>query len=168
MLTLDEGQITALTGLLVAVGTGIAWLVHRWDKTRKPVDRDAADTARAVEDAPEAVTEAVEKALDVVTASLVEDLERVRTDAANDRKAAARDRERYRREREADREQLDRQGAEIRRVSGEVNDLRANEGRLVAWVVTLHAGVRNGTIPPLPDVPEWLGILLHHAEDTDT
>lgn len=165
----SEGYVRELTALLVAIGTGIAWIVHRWDKARRPVNRDTADMARAVEDAPEAATEAVEKALDVVTSSLVDDLERVRADAERDRRAAARDRERYRKDREHDRERLDRQGAEIRRVSGEVEDLRANEGRLIAWVVTLHAGVRNGTIPPLPDVPDWLEILLPPADtDTDT
>lgn len=161
---MTEGELTALGALFGTIGTGIAWIVHRWDKRRKAVPREEADLARATEDAPEAATEAVEEALRVVKSSLVEDLERVRRDAARDRAAARRDRERH----SADRERIATLEEETGGLRADMDDLKRNEGRLVAWVITLHAGVQAGTIPPLPDVPEWLDILLQQRSDSDT
>lgn len=157
MLTLDEGQITALTGLLVAIGTGIGWLVHRWDKKRKPVDRPVAETARAVEDAPEVATEAVKSALKVVTQSVTSDLARVRADAKADR-------DRYIADRRADRERMSILEKETEGLRADVDELRRAEGRLIGWVAGLHKGIEDGTIPPLPPMPPWLTRLLHRAE----
>lgn len=147
---MSEGYVRELTALLVAVGTGIAWLVHRWDKARKAIPRDTADMARAVEDAPEAATQAVEKALDVVTASLVEDLARVRADAARDRSAATRDRERHR----ADRERIERleqadadKGTELGRLRSQVLRLA---GVLSRDVTSVLDWIEGGAKPPPP------------------
>lgn len=55
---------------------------------------------------------------------------------------------------------MDAQEAETRRLREDVDRLRATEGRLVVWVQTLHRGIEDGTIPPLPPLPEWLAHIL--------
>lgn len=45
---------------------------------------------------------------------------------------------------------------EVATLRTDVDELRRNEGRLVGWVKTLHDGIADGTIPPLPPTPAWL------------
>lgn len=61
-------------------------------------------------------------------------------------------------------QRMDAQEEETRRLRVDVDRLRANEGRLISWVSTLHRGIDNGTIPPLPPLPAWLEDMLrnHH------
>lgn len=87
-----DGQlITAVTGLLIAVGSGIAWVVQRRDKARPRIARQAAEVAQA--------SDAVGGALTVVQASLTSEVERLQRDREADRARAAADRD-------ADRERI--------------------------------------------------------------
>ena len=56
---------------------------------------------------------------------------------------------------------MDAQEEETRRLRADVDRLREAEGRLVSWVAALHQGIDDGTIPPLPPLPDWLTRLLH-------
>ena len=143
---MDGPLITAVTVLLATVGSGIAWLVQRRDKARPRIAREAAEVAQA--------SDAVGGALTIVQSSLTAEIERLQRDRDADRA-------RFTADRDADRERiggLERTTEDLRR---DVTVLRENEGRLVGWVATLHKGVTDGTIPPLPPVPEWLTRLLH-------
>ena len=87
---MDGPLITAITGLLIAVGSGIAWLVQRRDKARPRIARQAAEVAQA--------SDAVGGALTVVQDSLTREIARLRADSEADRtrwaaeRAADRDR----------------------------------------------------------------------------
>lgn len=37
-----------------------------------------------------------------------------------------------------------------------VNELQQRESRLMGWIARLHAGIMDGSIPPLPSIPPWL------------
>lgn len=106
---MDGSQITALTGLLTVIGTGIGWLVLRWDKRRPAVPRRAAATAHA--------SQAMTDALSVVQDSLGADLTRVRREADEDR-------EQHRLDRAADRARLDALDGEVETLRREVRTLR--------------------------------------------
>lgn len=45
-------------------------------------------------------------------------------------------------------------------VEDEIEELRVDKARLVSWIARLHYGIQDGTIPPLPDVPDWLNEML--------
>ena len=60
---------------------------------------------------------------------------------------------------------MDRQQEEIDELRADVQGLRQTEGRLVGWVGRLHAGITDGTIPPLPPIPDWLDHLLHKTKE---
>jgi hypothetical protein len=87
---MEGSLITAVTGLLIAVGSGIAWLVQRRDKARPRIARQAAEVAQA--------SDAVGGALTVVQDSLTAEIARLRADSEADRarwateRAADRDR----------------------------------------------------------------------------
>lgn len=59
-------------------------------------------------------------------------------------------------------QRMDAQETETRRLREDVDRLRANEGRLIMWVQTLHRGIDEGAIPPLPPLPAWLDDLLRN------
>ena len=143
---MDGPLITAVTGLLIAVGSGIAWLVQRRDRARPRIARQAAEVAQA--------SDAVGGALTVVQDSLTAEIARLRADSDADRT-------RWATERAADRDRIACLEQTTQELRHDVTVLRENEGRLVGWVATLHKGVTDGTIPPLPPVPEWLTRLLH-------
>ena len=143
---MDGPLITAITGLLIAVGSGIAWLVQRRDKARPRIARQAAEVAQA--------SDAVGGALTIVQSSLTAEIARLRADSEADRT-------RWATERAADRDRIACLEQTTQELRHDVTVLRENEGRLVGWVATLHTGVADGTIPPLPPVPEWLTRLLH-------
>ncbi len=93
---MDAGAlITAVTGLLIAVGSGIAWLVQRRDKARPAISRQVAEVSQASDAMCGALTivQASLKDAEIVQASLTADLERVRKDAEADRARAAAGRE---------------------------------------------------------------------------
>lgn len=107
---MDGPQMSGLALLLTAIGSGVAWLVVRWDKRRPKVSRQAALTAHA--------SEAVTGALATVQQSLSDDLTRVRRDAEEDR-------EQYRIDRDADRARMDSLSGEVEALRREVHVLRA-------------------------------------------
>ena len=54
-------------------------------------------------------------------------------------------------------EQADqRKSTQIGELTESVNELQQRENRLLGWVARLHAGIMDGTIPPLPIIPQWL------------
>ncbi|MDO5534104.1 MAG: hypothetical protein Q4F65_05585 [Propionibacteriaceae bacterium] len=146
----DGSTITAIAGLLTAIGTGIAWWVRTRASARPGISRQAAEVAQA--------SDAVGGALATVQASLEQDLQRVRDDYAEDREAWAV-------ERAATRERIDALEAITREHAAKIDALRRTEGRLVGWVGRLHTGITDGSIPPLPDVPGWLHDLLDRNPD---
>lgn len=107
---MDGPQMSGLALLLTTIGSGVAWLVVRWDKRRPKVSRQAALTAHA--------SEAVTGALATVQQSLSDDLTRVRRDAEEDR-------EQYRADRDADRARMDSLSGEVEALRREVHVLRA-------------------------------------------
>ncbi|WP_114202851.1 hypothetical protein [Janibacter anophelis] len=107
---MDGSQMSGLALLLTTIGSGVAWLVVRWDKRRPKVSRQAALTAHA--------SEAVTGALATVQQSLSDDLTRVRRDAEEDR-------EQHRRDRDADRARMDSLSGEVEALRREVQVLRA-------------------------------------------
>lgn len=107
---MDGPQMSGLALLLTTIGSGVAWLVVRWDKRRPKVSRQAALTAHA--------SEAVTGALATVQQSLSDDLTRVRRDAEEDR-------EQYRADRDADRARMDSLSSEVEALRREVHVLRA-------------------------------------------
>lgn len=107
---MDGSQMSGLALLLTTIGSGVAWLVVRWDKRRPKVSRQAALTAHA--------SEAVTGALATVQQSLSDDLTRVRRDAEEDR-------EQYRTDRDADRARMDSLSGEVEALRREVHVLRA-------------------------------------------
>lgn len=138
---IDGPLITSITGLLIAVGGGIAWLVQRRDKARPRIARQAAEVAQA--------SDAVGGALTVVQSSLTAEIARLRADSEADRT-------RWATERAADRERiggLEQTTEDLRR---DVTALRETEARLVRWLRAIRLGVASGSIPPWPQDPDWL------------
>lgn len=137
----DGPLITAVTGLLIAVGSGVAWLVQRRDKARPRIARQAAEVAQA--------SDAVGGALTVVQDSLTREIARLRADSEADRT-------RWATERAADRDRiggLEQTTEDLRR---DVTALRETEARLVRWLRAIRLGVASGSIPPWPQDPDWL------------
>lgn len=132
---MDGSQMSGLALLLTALGSGVAWLVVRWDKRRPKVSRQAALTAHA--------SEAVTGALATVQQSLSDDLTRVRRDAEEDR-------EQYRAERDADRARLDSLSGEVEALRREVHVLRAAWGTWYRDLVDRWHLHRAQPAPPSP------------------
>lgn len=133
---MDAGAlITAVTGLLIAVGSGIAWLVQRRDKARPAISRQVAEVSQA--------SDAMGGALTIVQASLTADLERVRKDAEADRARAAAGRE-------ADRARiacLERRTEELRR---DIENVRSAWGAWYRDLVDRWHEHRTHDDPPAP------------------
>lgn len=147
----DGPTLTALAAILTAIGGGIGWLVRTRSGARPAVSRQTAEVASA--------SDAVGGALSIVQNSLSSEIDRLRSDHAEDREAWAR-------QSTADRERIAGLEATTKTLRADVDQLRQTEGRLVGWVGRLHAGITDGSIPPLPPVPEWLTRLLSR-DDTD-
>lgn len=64
------------------------------------------------------------------------------------------------------RTELDRMHDHTREQDHAIRALQRTEGRLVGWVARLHHGIADGTIPPLPEIPDWLtGLLSRRPHD---
>ena len=137
----DGPLITAITGLLIAVGSGVAWLVQRRDKARPRIARQAAEVAQA--------SDAVGGALTVVQDSLTADIARLRADSAADRAQWAT-------ARTADRGRIACLEKTTQELRLDIVALRETEARLVRWLRAIRLGVASGSIPPWPQDPEWL------------
>lgn len=127
--------MSGLALLLTTIGSGVAWLVLRWDKRRPKVSRQAALTAHA--------SEAVTGALATVQQSLSDDLTRVRRDAEEDR-------EQYRADRDADRARLDSLSGEVEALRREVHVLRATWSAWYRDLVDRWHLHRTQAAPPSP------------------
>lgn len=132
---MDGGQITALTGLLVALGSGASWLILRWDKRRSAVPRSQAATAQAAQ--------SMTDALDVVQRSLGEDLTRVRREADEDRR-------KHRADRDADRARLDALDTEVQALRREVRTIRTAWADWYQSLVDRWHVHREQPAPPMP------------------
>lgn len=132
---MDGAQMSGLALLLTTIGSGVAWLVVRWDKRRPKVSRQAALTAHA--------SEAVTGALATVQQSLSDDLTRVRRDAEEDR-------EQYRADRDADRARLDSLSGEVEALRREIRSVRAMWGEWFHDLEARWAHHRQQQRPPRP------------------
>lgn len=132
---MDGSQMSGLALLLTTIGSGVAWIVVRWDKRRPKVSRQAALTAHA--------SEAVTGALATVQQSLSDDLTRVRRDAEEDR-------EQHRRDRDADRARMDSLSGEVEALRREVSSLRATWSAWYRDLVDRWHIHRTQAAPPSP------------------
>ena len=137
----DGPLITAVTGLLIAVGSGVAWLVQRRDKARPRIARQAAEVAQA--------SDAVGGALTIVQSSLTAEIERLQRDRDADRARLTADRD-------TDRERIGVLEKTTENLRRDVTALRETEARLVRWLRAIRLGVASGSIPPWPQDPDWL------------
>ena len=134
----DGPLITAVTGLLIAVGSGIAWLVQRRDKARPRIARQAAEVAQA--------SDAVGGALTVVQDSLTREIARLRADSEADRT-------RWATERAADRDRIACLEQTTEKLRRDVETVRTTWS---AWYRNLVDGWhehRTQDNPPAPPAP---------------
>lgn len=133
--------ITAVMGVLIALGSGLAWWIRWRDSQKSKISRKAADLA--------AVSGAMGETLEIVQTNLTREIER--QTKYNEQQATTNERllANIDELREGNRECFER-----------LSVLEESEGFLVSWIVTLHSGIENGSIPPLPDVPSVVREIL--------
>jgi chromosome segregation ATPase len=128
--------ITAVVSALLALGSGIAWLVKRRDAAKDPIPKQAAELALA------------EQALGIIRES---------------RDALREDVQRLKEEREEHRSRLDAQQEQINSLRDAMDQVKHLLSHATRYIETLLRWARDGAPPPPPSVPRDLIDLIDPA-----